>query len=205
MMSNHDTYSLQLVLLFNIRGGIDDLARGIDLRKVERPSAEVSRGTERAPLLIRHATEKLQNYIDLTNEPDETVSSIPTGFYMTAKGKFYSRIFAARNATRFTEEMTKPISESDKHGYVYAYLIEDVDMPFILRIKIGRTVDMQARLSSWQRESYRLVSRKHQDETLEANPSRNGNFEPGETAKYCHRLERLVHIELADLAMHPRI
>ncbi|KAL5533388.1 hypothetical protein ACEPAF_5164 [Sanghuangporus sanghuang] len=107
------------------------------------------------------------------------------------------------------KEMMKPPGDGDMPGFVYTFQIRNEDMPFILRIKIGRTVDVQARLNTWKREcgktNLKLIGwypGNIEDENLGANLSRKNRFEPGERGKYCHRLERLVHIELADLVMH---
>ncbi|OCB89665.1 hypothetical protein A7U60_g3142 [Sanghuangporus baumii] len=202
------------------RRKVDDLASGFgssspNHQKVEQSGALVGRGSRSAPLHIQHATEGPRIYIDLAEQPDEIESNTQTGFYTSTKGKwvkysdFIPRYLQSETQLALRREMTKPVSESDEYGYVYAYLIEDEDMPFILRIKIGRTVDVQARLNTWKREcgktNLKLIGwypGNIEDENLGANLSRKNRFEPGERGKYCHRLERLVHIELADLVMH---
>ncbi|KAL5528975.1 hypothetical protein ACEPAG_4949 [Sanghuangporus baumii] len=199
---------------------VDDLAFGFGCsspshQKIEQSGAPVGQGSRSAPLHIQHATERTRIYVDLTEQPDEIESNTQAGFYTSTKGKWvkYSDFIPGylqwETQLVLRREMTKPVSESDEYGYVYAYLIEDEDMPFILRIKIGRTVDVQARLNTWKRvcgkTNLKLVGwypGNIEDENLGANLSRKNHFKPGERGKYCHRLERLVHIELADLVMH---
>ncbi|KAL5511914.1 hypothetical protein ACEPAH_5132 [Sanghuangporus vaninii] len=199
---------------------VDDLTSGFgssspNHQKVEQSGALVGRGSRSAPLHIQHATEEPRIFIDLTEQPDEIESNTQTGFYTSTKGKwvkysdFIPRYLQWKTQQALRREMTKPVSDSDEYGYVYAYLIEDDVMPFILRIKIGRTVDVQARLNTWKRvcgkTNLKLIGwypGNIEDENLGTNLSRKNRFEPGERGKYCHRLERLVHIELADLVMH---
>ena len=69
-------------------------------------------------------------------------------------------------------------------------------------------MDVQARLNSWKRHCRKKVITlvgwypgNIEDERLES-VGKNRRFEPGKKTKYCHKLERLVHIELGDLAIH---
>ncbi|KAI1785007.1 hypothetical protein LXA43DRAFT_900698, partial [Ganoderma leucocontextum] len=95
--------------------------------------------------------------------------------------------------------MQRPVGGSDCPGYIYALELDACTRPDLIRIKVGRSNNVMLRLSQHRR---RCPSLKH---------SLLGSFPSGPPSlcavavPYCDRLERLVHIELADLSAksHP--
>ncbi|KAL5490565.1 hypothetical protein ACEPAI_5398 [Sanghuangporus weigelae] len=181
---------------------------------VEQSGALVCRGSRYAPLHMQYAIEGLQKYIDLKEEPDETMSNIPTGFYTStiSMGKwakysdFIPGYLQQETQLALRRKLTKLIAENE---YGHMYPNEGDDMPLILRIKIGHAVDVQARLNSLKSVCGKTKLKRIgwypgniEDENLGAKLLRMDRFEPAERGEYCRGLERLVHIELADLAMH---
>ncbi|KAI1783970.1 hypothetical protein LXA43DRAFT_901107 [Ganoderma leucocontextum] len=81
--------------------------------------------------------------------------------------------------------MRKPKAKSDGPGYIYALRLIDNAHPDRVHIKLGRTNDIPRRLSEHRR---RCPSSRH--------------VLLGHTGlvPHCDRLERLIHIELADRA-----
>lgn len=78
----------------------------------------------------------------------------------------------------------------------------------MIRLKVGRSVDLVKRLNEWQREceSKEQIVRgwwpgKIMDKNFETSLLK-GRVQSGPRGKYCHKLERLVHLELADLVVH---
>ncbi|THH21089.1 hypothetical protein EW146_g381 [Bondarzewia mesenterica] len=101
------------------------------------------------------------------------------------------------------EEMSKTRSSSDKEGYIYAFLIRDSDMPDHIHIKVGRTTNLNRRIDQWDKQCFS----KQQNllgwwpgglDTGETSVIK-GRVKAGQPGAWCHRLERLVHLELADL------
>ncbi|CAE6518409.1 unnamed protein product [Rhizoctonia solani] len=110
-------------------------------------------------------------------------------------------------------EMEKPVSKSDEDGYVYAYEIRDPKAPNEFHIKIGRTVNLVRRLDEWREQcgSERVALRGWWPRTIEGGGQNDcedplsllrGKIKPGKKGKYCHRLERLIHLELSDIALN---
>ncbi|PIL26253.1 hypothetical protein GSI_12009 [Ganoderma sinense ZZ0214-1] len=108
--------------------------------------------------------------------------------------------------------MSLPALPSDGPGYIYAlelagkccggpverhwykYPTADASRPDLIRIKVGRSVDVHTRLS------------QHRNTCPSSRPRLLGYF-PARTLSrrspavpFCDRLERLVHIELADIS-----
>ncbi|KAL0580442.1 hypothetical protein V5O48_001595 [Marasmius crinis-equi] len=109
-------------------------------------------------------------------------------------------------------EMEKPRSSSDVEGYIYTFEIRDPNSKTI-KLKVGRTVNVVKRLNQWGKQcgSKEQVLRgwypgtvdPDSDEDDDAGQSlMKGRVKAGEQGTWCHRLERLVHLELADLAMN---
>ncbi|KAI1785496.1 hypothetical protein LXA43DRAFT_899781, partial [Ganoderma leucocontextum] len=87
--------------------------------------------------------------------------------------------------------MRRPSAKSDRSGYIYALQLADRARPELVHIKVGRTNDIARRLAQHRR---RCPSFK---------PSLLGRY-PWYTGPdlipYCDRVERLVHVELSELA-----
>ncbi|KAF8344065.1 uncharacterized protein EI90DRAFT_3028152 [Cantharellus anzutake] len=106
-------------------------------------------------------------------------------------------------------QMTNPISVSDKPGYIYAYEIRDPKTPKEIHIKVGRAENLVKRLDQWSKQcgSREVVLRGWWPGSVVDNgdtgPSLlKGRVLAGEKGKHCHRLERLIHLELSDLVVN---
>ncbi|KAH7927085.1 hypothetical protein BV22DRAFT_306785 [Leucogyrophana mollusca] len=106
--------------------------------------------------------------------------------------------------------MATKASSSDVPGYIYTFEIRDPKRPEVIQFKVGRTVKLTKRLDEWAKQcrSKEQIVRGVWPGTVEddndpANGSLlRGRLSGGEKGPLCHRVERLVHIELADLAVH---
>lgn len=92
----------------------------------------------------------------------------------------------------------------------FRYEIRDDRVKDEIKIKVGRAVLLQKRLGEWSKQctSKEVILRGWWPGTVEGDNGINGTsllrgrIKEGEKGPYCHRLERLVHLELADLAVH---
>ena len=108
--------------------------------------------------------------------------------------------------------MTIPPADSDRAGFIYALEVAgahlllhhrdlclsvstDAKNPHLIHIKVGRTNDIQRRLREHRRT---CPSMRHK--LLGFYPPARQGPDPGDVP-FCDRLERLVHIELTDLAV----
>ncbi|KIY48339.1 hypothetical protein FISHEDRAFT_43462 [Fistulina hepatica ATCC 64428] len=105
--------------------------------------------------------------------------------------------------------MEKSKSSSDVPGYIYTYEIRDSKAPTI-KLKIGRAVNLVKRVDQWNKQcaSKEQVLRGwypgtvDPDDDADGGDSRmRGRARAGPKGPLCHRLERLIHLELADLAV----
>ncbi|KAI5119095.1 hypothetical protein M0805_004866 [Coniferiporia weirii] len=104
-------------------------------------------------------------------------------------------------------EMEKPRSEHDVPGYIYAFEIQDPEIPTKIHLKVGRSVNLVKRIDEWGKQcgSNNQVLRGWWPGNIEGKSEvslMKGRVKPGERGPCCHRLERLVHLELADLVVH---
>ncbi|KAJ3881937.1 hypothetical protein F5051DRAFT_458533 [Lentinula edodes] len=113
-------------------------------------------------------------------------------------------------------EMEKPRSQSDVEGYIYTFEIRDPNDPSppTISLKVGRAVNVVKRLNQWGKQcgSKEQVLRgwypgEVDNDSEEANDTvgqslMKGRVKAGGRGVWCHRLERLIHLELADLAVH---
>ena len=114
--------------------------------------------------------------------------------------------------------MALPTSKTDEPGYVYAYetkgiflvcFSKQIHIAFLsgldnlLVLKVGRTT--KPNMDEWDSQcaSDSQILRSWWPAGLETDSAGllQEHVKPGPPAKYSHRLERLIHIELADLAM----
>jgi len=82
--------------------------------------------------------------------------------------------------------------------------ITDPDIPTHTLLKVGRTVNLTRRINQWSKQC------RSKDQILrgwwpnglseDVGSFMKGRVEAGDKGRWCHRLERLVHIELRDLA-----
>jgi len=125
--------------------------------------------------------------------------------------------------------MEKAASPSDVPGYIYTFEIRgwsfcpskichhlstfvlDPKRPSIIQLKVGRAVNLVKRLDQWDKQcgSKVQIVRGWWPGTVEDDSDDGtngsllkGNIKAGEPGPLCHRVERLVHIELADLVVH---
>ncbi|CAE6364235.1 unnamed protein product [Rhizoctonia solani] len=144
----------------------------------------------------------------------------PTGFYSHAKANTWVTFaewipdyLQPDTQTALRAEMEKPASASDKDGYIYAYEIRNPKTPNEVHIKVGRAINLVKRLDEWSKQcvSREVIIRGWWPGTIEDNDQDDsansvsllkGRINPGEKGKYCHRLERLIHLELSDVALN---
>ncbi|KAI8999026.1 hypothetical protein BD414DRAFT_408075 [Trametes punicea] len=108
--------------------------------------------------------------------------------------------------TVLREEMQKEVSPADESGYIYAYEIDDGANPNVVHIKVGRAVKLTKRLAEWdkqcQSKQTHLLGFWPMSRDAAQNGMMRGRVQVGEPGPWCHRVERLVHLELADLALN---
>ena len=104
-------------------------------------------------------------------------------------------------------EMKKPHSRADVPGYIYTFEIRDPETPSKIQLKVGRAVNLAKRIDQWDKQcgSKEKVLRGWWPGTVEDDEGdgfslMRGRVRGGIKGPHCHRLERLVHLELADLA-----
>ncbi|KDQ31728.1 hypothetical protein PLEOSDRAFT_1110929 [Pleurotus ostreatus PC15] len=106
-------------------------------------------------------------------------------------------------------EMEKAKTSSDVPGYIYTFEILDLDAPTV-KLKVGRAVNLVKRIDEWSKQcsSKEQVLRGWYPGVVESEDGDDdggisllkGKVRAGTKCPLCHRLERLVHLELADLA-----
>ncbi|KAI0094083.1 hypothetical protein BDY19DRAFT_902747 [Irpex rosettiformis] len=101
--------------------------------------------------------------------------------------------------------MTKLASKADRDGYIYGFEILDPDNDEYVFFKVGRTVKLNKRMDEWAKQcgskSQHLRGRWPEMPGDDA-PDLMGRLQEGHRGKFCFRLERLIHVELADLALN---
>ncbi|KAH7889992.1 hypothetical protein F5I97DRAFT_1800626 [Phlebopus sp. FC_14] len=150
----------------------------------------------------------------------EAMITAQTGFYVRRKGladRFvefsdYVPVYLQIDTQlALRAEMEKATSSADVPGYIYTYEIRDPAKPKVIQLKVGRAVNLNKRLDQWDRQCGSKVQIVRgwwpgtvDDESEDgANGSLlKGHIKAGEAGPLCHRVERLVHIELADLSLH---
>jgi len=101
--------------------------------------------------------------------------------------------------------MEKARSPSDVHGYIYTFEIRDSDIAKTIKLKVGRAVNLVKRIDQWGKQcsSKEQVIRGWYPGIVEADEDEKslmkGRIKAGVKVAWCHRLERLIHLELADL------
>ncbi|PPQ86871.1 hypothetical protein CVT25_012590 [Psilocybe cyanescens] len=104
-------------------------------------------------------------------------------------------------------EMDKEKSKSDVPGYIYTFEIRDANNSDTIKLKVGRAVNLAKRIDQWGKQcgSKEQFLRGFFPGTVDSDGNvvtgslMKGRAKAGEKSPYCHRLERLIHIELADL------
>ena len=105
--------------------------------------------------------------------------------------------------------MEKPRSRADVPGYIYTFEIRDPEAPTKIHLKVGRAVNLVKRIDQWDKQcgSKEQVLRgwwpgNVEDDEGDGPSLMKGRVKAGDKGPHCHRLERLVHLELADLAVN---
>ncbi|CDO68862.1 hypothetical protein BN946_scf185000.g5 [Trametes cinnabarina] len=108
--------------------------------------------------------------------------------------------------TALRDKMQAKASPADEPGYIYAYEIDDASNPDVVHIKVGRAVKLTKRLAEWDKQCQskltHLLGFWPMSRDAEQNGMMRGRVQVGDPGPYCHRVERLVHLELADLALN---
>ncbi|KAI0831728.1 hypothetical protein BC628DRAFT_1407358 [Trametes gibbosa] len=108
--------------------------------------------------------------------------------------------------TVLREEMQKKASPADEPGYIYAYEIDDDTNANVVHIKVGRAVKLTKRLAEWDKQCQSKQTHLRGFWPMSKDAADNGmmrsRVQVGDPGAYCHRVERLVHLELADLALN---
>jgi hypothetical protein len=115
--------------------------------------------------------------------------------------------------TQLLAELTKPLSVKDEDGYIYVFQLDrEAISPTTetqlesktLMVKIGRTTNVHRRLSSWTKQcGHTLSLLRFYPYISSASTSPPSDSLPASTTTtprklpYSHRVERLIHIELA--------
>lgn len=140
------------------------------------------------------------------------------GFYINGRGdlvefeKYVPRYLQLGTQQALKAEMAKAPSTADVPGYIYAFEVLDLsgDKRHLIQLKVGRAVNLQKRLDQWNKQcaSKDHIPRGWWPDTLDSDPEiANGgllrdHIITGEPGPLCHRVERLVHLELADLSLY---
>ncbi|KAH7340677.1 hypothetical protein B0J17DRAFT_568390 [Rhizoctonia solani] len=141
----------------------------------------------------------------------------PKGFYSHAEedtwiefAEWIPDYLQSATQAALRAEMEKYVSDSDEAGYVYAYEIRDPKPLNEFHIKVGRSVNIAERFNSWGKQcgSKETALRGWWPHGIKDGDAANssslltGRINPGEKGKYCHRTERLIHLELRDIALN---
>lgn len=140
----------------------------------------------------------------------ENKMGVPTGFYDRKTGQTFIKFSdwipeylqpATQIALR--AEMQKARALSDVEGYIYAFEILNPDETGLISLKVGRATNLNRRMDQWGKQcgSKEQILRGFWPGGMgkEGVPMK-GLVQAGPKGPWCHRLERLVHIELADVA-----
>jgi len=109
-------------------------------------------------------------------------------------------------------EMTKAPSVADVPGYIYTFEIRDERDSDHVHLKVGRAVKLTKRLDQWDKQcgtgSREHIIRGWWPGTVDDGGAvvtngghLKGTVVAGAQGPYCHRLERLIHLELGDLVL----
>ncbi|KAG6379199.1 hypothetical protein JVT61DRAFT_11643 [Boletus reticuloceps] len=148
----------------------------------------------------------------------EVMITAQTGFYVRNAGNpdrfvefshYIPKYLQVDTQLALRVEMEKATSPADVPGYIYTFEIRDPKRPDVIQLKVGRAVNLVKRLDQWDKQcgSKIQIPRGSWPGTVEDDDGTGGsllkgNIKPGEPGPFCHRVERLVHIELTDLSLH---
>lgn len=110
---------------------------------------------------------------------------------------------ATKNSLRV--EMQKARAASDVEGYIYTFEILDSTDKKTIHLKVGRATNLNRRMDQWGKQcgSKEQILRGFWPGGMDkSGVPMKGLVQAGPKGPWCHRVERLVHIELADLVEH---
>lgn len=134
----------------------------------------------------------------------------PSGFYARKNGVWVNfqdwipAYLQSDTQVALRVEMEKSRSQSDVDGYIYTFEIRG-SCDEEISLKVGRAVNLVKRIDQWGKQcgSKEQVLRGWYPGVVEPENSESslmkGRIKAGEKAPWCHRMERLIHLELADL------
>ncbi|THV07967.1 hypothetical protein K435DRAFT_815212 [Dendrothele bispora CBS 962.96] len=138
----------------------------------------------------------------------------PSGFYTHSTGRwidfadYIPDYLSSDTQAAIRVEMEKKRSASDVEGYIYTFEIRDPDDKRHIKLKVGRTNNVVRRLNDWGKQcgSKEQVLRGWYPGSVEDGDDDDtslmkGRVRAGGQGVWSHRLERLIHLELADLAV----
>ncbi|KAH7107357.1 hypothetical protein BKA62DRAFT_610935 [Auriculariales sp. MPI-PUGE-AT-0066] len=101
-------------------------------------------------------------------------------------------------------EISKAASSKDGPGYVYTFEIRQSDDSQYMHLKVGKASKVTRRLDEWNKQCpEEVVPRGVWPAPDNDGPAMlRGKIQPGRPSPFMGRLERLVHLELADLAVY---
>lgn len=133
---------------------------------------------------------------------------LPTGCYARKNGEWvvftdwipgYLQI-ETQLALRIEMERARTLADVD--GYIYTFEIRE-ERTTTIKLKVGRAVNLVKRIDEWGKQcgsKEQVLRGFHPNpEDDQAVTLMKGRVKAGEKAPCCHRLERLIHLELADL------
>jgi hypothetical protein len=133
----------------------------------------------------------------------------PSGYYARQNGewvKFEDWIPAylcPDTQVSLRVEMEKARSQSDVPGYIYTFEIRESEESDVIKLKVGRAVNLVKRIDQWGKQcgSKEQVLRGFYPGSVEPDEVSfmKGRVIAGEQGPWCHKLERLIHLELAGL------
>ncbi|KAF8797920.1 hypothetical protein BYT27DRAFT_7203607 [Phlegmacium glaucopus] len=140
----------------------------------------------------------------------------PSGYYARKNGEWVTfedwipPYLQAATQVSLRIEMEKARSHSDVPGYIYTFEIRETRESGTIKLKVGRAVNLVKRIDQWGKQcgSKEQVLRGFYPGVVEPDKYAGdgstsllkGRVVAGKKGPWCHRLERLIHLELADLA-----
>ncbi|KAJ7581356.1 hypothetical protein C8J56DRAFT_1015968 [Mycena floridula] len=145
----------------------------------------------------------------------------PTGFYVRKQSggtgdwvdfvDFIPSYLHLSTQAALRVEMEKLRSKGDEEGWIYCFEIKEdtssksstKSAPLLL--KVGRTVNLVKRLHQWGKQcgsKEQVLRGWFPAEEGEDSSLLKGRVQAEGKGVWCHRLERLIHLELADLAVN---
>ncbi|TFK46013.1 DUF1766-domain-containing protein [Heliocybe sulcata] len=133
----------------------------------------------------------------------------PSGFYSRKTGSDFIKFadwipeyLSESTQVALRTEMERARSTSDEPGYIYTFEILD-NNPKKVYLKVGRAVNLVKRLDQWSKQcgsEEQVLRGYYPDQNDNKESMMRGRVVAGAKGAWCHRLERLVHLELEDLA-----